>query len=57
MQCNSTRDADLRSVHTLEVYVWQVGGASGDGAILISTGIGLVAILGAFIFGLQISAF
>jgi len=35
----------------------KVGGASGDGAILISTGIGLVAILGAFIFGLQISAF
>lgn len=35
----------------------KVGGASGDGAILISTGIGLVAILAAFIFGLQISAF
>ena len=39
------------------VSVRQGGGASGDGAILISTGIGLVAILGAFIFGLQISAF
>ncbi|EKX37977.1 hypothetical protein GUITHDRAFT_154838 [Guillardia theta CCMP2712] len=35
----------------------KVGGASGDNAILISTLIGLAAIIGAFIFGLQISAF
>ena len=35
----------------------KVGGASGDGAILVSTAIGVVAILGAFVFGLQISAF
>jgi len=34
-----------------------VGGASGDGAILISTAIGAVAIAGAFYFALQISAF
>jgi len=35
----------------------KVGGASGDGAILITTAIGALAIAGAFYFALQISAF
>lgn len=35
----------------------KVGGASGDGAIMASTGIGILLILGIFVYGLSQSAF